>query len=547
MTRRLLAVAVIAAACGHAGPVGRARFAVQPPVWKVNDRRDVPAAPVERAYARLLYFFDQLVYQRAVRAMELPAPRRAINVNAWDEVPDSTWFTNRIGVRDLTVDEIRRGPNEHAGPDVSQPWQVTGSKVGGRSIGIVIKDARGDRYIVKFDEPHVPVMETATDVVVQRLLWACGYNVPENDIVYVRRDQLVLADGAKVKDVFGNARPMTVADLDGALAKVYRNPDGTYRTLTSRFLAGVPIGGFPMAGVREDDPNDVIPHEHRRELRGLKIIFGWLQQTDVKEDNTLDMFVEGSDGRHYVRHYLVDFGKSLGVNALLDRRPSDGHANLVDPEHLTKGTLSLGLWRRPFEGIPEIGIQGIGLFDAAHYHPGQWRPHAPYEPFELADAYDVFWAAKVIMRLSRAHIRAAVEQGKYEDPRAVEYLVETLVERQRRAGHYAFTRVNPLDRFAVEGARVCFDDLLILYGLEPGAAASTTYTAVAYDYDGRALGWQRTAHPDAAGRACLDDVPTSSSPAGYTIVTIATARASRRHAPVELHLAGGMLVGIERR
>ena len=40
----------------------------------------------------------------------MPANIRAKNVNTIDEVPDSSWFTNRIGTRALTADEVMRGP-----------------------------------------------------------------------------------------------------------------------------------------------------------------------------------------------------------------------------------------------------------------------------------------------------------------------------------------------------------------------------------------------------------------------------------------------------
>src|SRR5687768_179352 len=41
---------------------------------------------------------------------------RAENVNTIDEVPDSTWFTNRILARPMSVDEIVRGPFTGDGP-----------------------------------------------------------------------------------------------------------------------------------------------------------------------------------------------------------------------------------------------------------------------------------------------------------------------------------------------------------------------------------------------------------------------------------------------
>src|ERR1700752_1387119 len=46
-----------------------------------------------------------------------PSGRRAQNINTIDEVPDSNWFTNRIGTTPVTGEEIVRGPNRGAPPD----------------------------------------------------------------------------------------------------------------------------------------------------------------------------------------------------------------------------------------------------------------------------------------------------------------------------------------------------------------------------------------------------------------------------------------------
>src|SRR4029453_5777883 len=37
---------------------------------------------------------------------------RAVNVNSIDEVPDSSWFVNRIGRHAMSGEEIARGPNQ---------------------------------------------------------------------------------------------------------------------------------------------------------------------------------------------------------------------------------------------------------------------------------------------------------------------------------------------------------------------------------------------------------------------------------------------------
>ena len=554
----VLAAVATASACASPGPAGKLRFANQAPVWRVNDRADVAAKPANRPFVRMLYHSDTAFFRRITLAMEVAAPRRAMNTNALDEVPDSTWFTNRIGVRDVSLAEIARGPNSDVnGPDRSAPWRVVGSKVGGQSVGLLIEDNRGVKYLLKFDEPDYPVIETATDVVVQRLLWACGYNVPEDDIVYFTAAELVLAADATVKDVFGNERPMRPADLDEALSNVHRNPDGSYRGLVSKYLPGVPIGGFPQRGVRRDDGNDRIPHQHRRELRGLYVFYSWLQYTDAKENNTLDVWEADPDDaeRHYVVHYLVDFGKSLGANATISKFVLDGHRYMVDIVDVPLSLLRFGLVKRPWEGTAIPAIEGVGMFDVDHFEPGGFQPHDAYSPFTRKDVHDAFWAAKILVRFTPAQIRAAVEQGKYSDQRAVDYITETLTGRARKAAAYWFARTNPIADFAVSGVgaddyRLCFDDLPVRHQLDEHWA--TRYRLRAYDFAGRALAWQAEVRATPSGRVCASGFAAAPSHDGYTIISITTERDGVR-APVLVHLAaapssGGLrIIGLHRR
>ena len=77
--------------------------------------------------------------------------------------------------------------------------------------------------------------------------------------------------------------------------------------MAQRGLPGRVIGGFKYFGTRPDDPNDIVPHEHRRELRALQVFGAWTNLVDMKAGNTLDTVIT-ENGRAHVRHYLQDVG-----------------------------------------------------------------------------------------------------------------------------------------------------------------------------------------------------------------------------------------------
>jgi hypothetical protein len=552
---RLPVVLAALAACWLGGcatsSVSQIRFANRDPVWKVNDRLDTPKPEVQ-GFPRLFYYFDRFAFRRLTRLMEVPEPRRAANVNSLDEVPDSTWFTNRIGTGKLTVDDVRRGPNTDGGPDTSAPWTIKGTKVGGITVGFVIEDVQDRKYILKFDRKGVPETETGANVVVQRLMWACGFHVPEDTVVRVTRDMLVLADDAEVADTFGNKRPMTVQDLEAALARVNVYPDGSYRGMASKFLSGAPLGGVDPEGVRGDDRNDVVAHEERREMRGQYVIFSWVDHTDVKLDNFLDMYIEDpADPRtHYVMHYLVDFGNALGTMGVVDHRDDDGFAYQVDFEYMLTSLVAFGLWKRPWEGARVPDIVGVGYMEADRFEPDTWRQAAPWTPFQRRDRFDAFWGAKIVGAFTPEMIRAAVDAGKYSDPRAADYLARTLIARRDKIVRHWFGEVTPLDRFAVESGALCFTDLALAYRLSPADRAR--YRATTHDGDGDAMSWSADLRPDRSGRACAAGVPAGPGADGYVIVLIEPSRPGASQRPVEAHLArgpGGQLrvVGVNRR
>ena len=493
-------------------------------VTRVDDRRDVPTRPSERQFLHDLYHFDGLVQRRLTRLLEVPPDRRALGVNALDEVPDSTWFTNRIGVRDLTIDEVRTGPARVGSPELHRPWTVHSNKSGGTEPGLMISDARGARFMIKFDVREQPELETAAHVIAGKLLWACGFHVTDDYVVYFRPEDLVLAPGATAKDIFGDKHPLDRAELDATLGHVAVEPDGRIRALASLWLAGKPLGGPPAEGVRADDSNDRIPHELRRDLRGAYAMFAWLDHVDVQEGNFLDMWIEDA-GRHYVEHYLLDFGKALGVMASTSYRLRDGYEYLVDFPAVLRSLVTVGVEPRSWEGRTPPRLRGVGLFSAEGFDPGTWKPlSGAYVPFLTADRFDKFWGAKILIRFSREQIRAIVESARLSDPRAVDYLTDTLVARQRATARTWFDRVNPLDRFTITadaGPALCFDDLALVHGLR--ADAATRYRVATYDADARVLGNAIELRPGAAGHTCTP-VTLAASRDGYTIFRVQTLR-----------------------
>lgn len=536
---RPLLLALVAACGAHTRTeLGPLRFADHDPVRLVNDRKPTPP-PSKYEEGLVQYYVDNDLIDPTRRALTIGSTPAAQNVNSLGEVPDSAWFTNRT----VTVEEMARGPGGD-GPDRSQPWHVMGVKVGGAAIGITIKDARGDTYVLKFDERGHAETETSADVVVQRLTWAFGYNVPENNVVTFARKDLVLDEKAAIKLMTGASHKMTEADLDMYLGMI-ESSHGQFRGLASKFITGKILGGVEPIGTRKGDANDKVPHELRRDLRGQRVLWAWVNHIDLKSQNTIATYTDGK----FVKWYAIDFGESLGVGARTDHVPRLGYRVTYSVTDFFKSLVTFGIRVAPFERqLHYPDLPGLGYFESKEFEPAEWVPNHSWRPTDVADKFDELWGAEILMRFSREHIAAAVAAGKYSDPRTAMYLVDTLVERQRKLGRYAFSRLAPLTAFSVtaQGAQlsVCFDDLWLKYTY--GAPAETSYRARAFDFGGKQLG--ETAPVASPGaRGCVAGVPAATDRNGYTIVKLEVRRGGDTLPPVFVHVAGGKVIGIDRR
>ncbi len=497
------------------------RFADRPVVTRVDDTRDIPK-PTPNTFYAYRYMADSFAFRSLTRAMELRTSQPAWSTNALDEVPDSTWFTNRVTARDVSPEEAAVGPGASGPPEL--PFVIVSGKSGGGNPGFVVKDATGRRFLVKFDPRDNPKMQTATDAIVSRLFWLMGWNVPADHVIVFAREELSIANGAKAKDALGRKEPLTEAVLDATLATSPRRADGRYRALASEFVPGEVLGGIVPEGVREDDANDTIPHEHRRELRGLLAPAAWLNHTDMKEDNLLDTWVE-QDGRHFVRHYLVDFGEALGAHAAEKGRREDGYEYFVDWTALLGGTFSFGLWIREWESLESSPWLSIGAFATEPFDPYTWHEAYPFWPFDEADAADRYWGAKQVLAVRRDQLEAIVATGALSKE-ASEYLVETLLDRQRQVGAAFLEAVSPLDHLRVEGGAWCGVDLGVAYDLADHGVVEVLHPEDRTIEEPRS---EVTVHDD--GAFC---VPLTGR--GYTVYRVRTRRGGALHPVMQVHV-----------
>jgi hypothetical protein len=167
-----------------------------------------------------------------------PTPNvRAGNVNTIDEVPDSNWFTNRIGDKPLSIDEIVKGPIRAEGP-ASGKWLVIRGKAAGVAPGFTMRDREGGTWFVSFDAKGFPEAATGAILVANRIFWALGYWQTENFLVFAKPDQIEVSEDATITPPSGHRRRMKQGDIDEVLRRSQQSPDGSYRAIAARVLPG---------------------------------------------------------------------------------------------------------------------------------------------------------------------------------------------------------------------------------------------------------------------------------------------------------------------
>jgi hypothetical protein len=494
------------------------------PLWREPAPR--PVKQVEKRDVDDLYDFllNSLVVPRREEKLLRHGAPKALDVNTLGEVPDGAWHTNRQRECRMTIEELKRGPGNSTPPSPAGPWRVISAKSDGVTPGLIIEEERKNRYVLKFDPPDFPELASAADVIGSKAFYALGYNTPENYIVHFRREQIEIPDGVLYRDGSGKRHALTARVLDDMLKPQPKGADGTYRALASRFIDGKLTGPFSYAGTRSDDPNDIIPHEDRRELRGLAVFAAWLNHHDTKAINSMDSLVE-EDGTRRLKHYLLDFGDILGSNGVQPKEAWSGHEFTLNGKSTLVQMATLGLYVPRWARADYPKITGVGLLDSWSFEPLSWKPNYPNPAFLRMDREDAFWAAKQVAAFSDAEIRALVETGEYSDPRAADWVTECLLKRRDKIAEAWFSKVAPLDRFRISDGKLVFDDL----GAARGTGTTREYTVrwASLDKNGSTMGL-----PDTGAR-----VPAFGAEVKYLAAVIAcTGADAARGNPITVYL-----------
>ena len=530
------ALASLSAQTPADGPRSAARFYADDPLWRDDDMRTIPP-PAEHDLSKS-YEFVANTFGDTARSF---GP--ALNVNTLGEVPDSSWFTNRIGQHELTIDDVLRGPDDRDGP-APGTWEITGRPDAGITPKFTIRDARGDTYLLKLDPPSNPELPSSVELISTKLFHAIGYHVPQDFIVAFTLDRLTVAPGALIRNASGDRVPIRPADVERWLRRVPRRHDGSIRALASLYVPGTVVGQFMYTGRRSDDPNDLFPHERRRELRGMRLFAAWLNHDDARAINSIDTYVE-DEGRRYIRHYMQDFGSNLGSGSTSAQQPRGGYEYLIEPGKVGKGLIAFGLYQRDWMKAKWPKKPSIGNIEAEVFDPATWKTEYPNPSFNQMDAADAFWAASIVSRFSDQMIRGIVEEARLSDRDAASYLADVIIKRRDKVVRWGITGTNPVDRFDIRqglSPQFAFDNAAVRLHFVPGARYIVQWSP----FDNRvgtALPKQSEVETDGSPVAIPPGIFGPSDEAG---LHYATASISTIH-PMFTHWAAPVVVTIRKR
>lgn len=415
----------------------------------IETAEDLNASPVPESskYRTIEEMINSAARHPLVNHLDPRRIERSQDVNSLDELPNSAWYTKRLGYKTISPEEMKSGLEDMGPPQA--PITIVKTKSKGNTPGFIIEDKRNIKYLIKLDSPDYPFLESTTNYVVNRLFWAFGYYVPEDYVFNFKESDLKLSTTGNVSQ----------EALDNILLQNIPDENGFYRATASMFIKGNVLGHISQKGTRESNTHDSILHENRRILRALRVFCAFTNQTGIRSDNTLDVYV-GEEGQGHTRHYLIDFGEAFGIHGLSWGWNWDGHEHFFSWDDTIKKTLLLGIPVKKWEKLDDSYADYKTYFEGEAFGFDSWKETYQFQPIRSSQPDDDYWAAKVLSNLTKAHLEALFNSAGSGDKGFNTYAIETLLKRQNKIIQSAFSKVTPVEVASIN------KDALILTNIE---------------------------------------------------------------------------------
>jgi hypothetical protein len=242
-------------------------------------------------------------------------------------------------------------------------------------------------------------------------------------------------------------------------------------------MPGQPIGPWRYEDTRSSDPNDTIPHEDRRDVRGVRLLAAWIDNTDSRAQNTLDVWIPNREGGGgFVRHTIIDFSDGFGAMwAPVDTWRRMGHAYVLDAGLIFGNFFSLGFRVRAWEDT-RFGASGkvFGYYDVESFDPDAWKMETPNTAFSRMTERDGAWMARIISQFTDEHLRRAIAAGRLGSDVLEADLLRILSGRRSKILRRYFSRLSPLATPTIQARSLCLRDLAVATGI----ASPRSYVAL---------------------------------------------------------------------
>jgi len=401
---------------------------------------DTDDVPVDKAPAPMWVSTDWeaiagLFFRPVLRALKVEKFQPSVNVNSMDTVPDSTWFRTKALPSPAAMG---RGACDGV-PKPKAPFMLRLLRENPSAVQVT--DANGKNWIFRVDETLQPERASTSSIVISRVLHGLGYNTACVMPAMVARKEF---DESQVLSFDKRGAPQAYDDMQlvDFLAEGYRvsehvrvrailEPDGNY------------LGGWALAGERPDDPNDAIPHELRRDLRGLKFVAAWLGWVFPPPEGTADFF----QSDQLVHHFFLDPHGGLGLavpDVPSEFNESIGTTYVFDAADIGVNLFTFGAVRRPPKrSPPHPDAENFGNYPTLDFELKKWKPLFPVEAWVQARPADLAWMARITADWTPEHIARIVDAAELDDPATAAVLKRSIWRRLKTAQFEAFERAGP--------------------------------------------------------------------------------------------------------